>query len=450
MAEAFAEPVVDVEELPPEPLEPFHPPFEGDGWKLLLRQPVKKKLAGQRFWRPVYVRIQDNRGTPTVRVYENEESKTPIHELGMQACYRIHNMGLQTFDQFGKCHTVKIEYIFYRERVGVKADRLAPTIGDIVRVRNFKGFKDLVHRPKTTMILEHAKQSSELLKFGCLDYPDFKSFVRELEDAMFHLQAGRETKSMTYTKDEVTVDIQDEYYADIDKDGHILFHKARVRVFCLAFLTGMPKIEIGMNDKRRKGQEIVGRHDIIPIKTDEWIKLEEPEFHYSVERENFDEVYTVKLRPLDACRFEVMRFRARPKINKELPLQVRVQMSVSGKHIEIRADVMVAGYYSNSRRAAQTPCQDIAIRFPLPMEWVYMFRVEKRFRYGAVKSQTRKPGKIKGLERLTNIAQGLLPPSLIEVSAGVAKYENIFQALVWRIGRLPERNEGKCRTACNS
>jgi len=104
--------------------------------------------------------------------------------------------------------------------------------------------------------------------------------------------------------------------------------------------------------------------------------------------------------------------------------------------------VVVTGYYSSSRRAAQTPCEDIQIRFPLPEPWVYLFRVERRFKYGAVHSATRRPGRIKGFERLTQLAQGILPPSLIEVTAGLAKYEHVFKAIVWRIDQLPERNEG--------
>ena len=43
----------------------------------------------------------------------------------------------------------------------------------------------------------------------------------------------------------------------------------------------------------------------------------------------------------------------------------------------------------------QCPCENIQIRFPLPDAWVYMFRVEKRFRYGAIHSVRRRAEKIK-------------------------------------------------------
>ena len=426
------------------PIEDFLPDVQCDGWKLLVRYPMKKKLStiGNRYWKPVYMRIAYNKGVPCIRLYNDDVTKNPFHELQLQASYQMCNMGLQTFDQFGKCHTVKIQYVFYRERVAVKADRIAPTISDLTRVRDLKGLKDLVHKPKTTMILDHAPQNSELMKIGGLCYDEFKTFIRELENAFFHLKAFRE-KPLTYTKDEISMDMMDEYFVDIDKEGHIMSHKARVRVFCLAFLTGMPKCELGLNDRRRKGKEVVGRHDIIPIKTEEWVRVEEPEFHCCVDAASYDRAKPVKFNPLDACQFELMRFRVRPTLNKELPLQIKANMIVNDKHIEFRSEILIPGFYTNSKKKGQTPCEEISVRFPIPQPWIYMFRVEKRFKYGSIKSATRKPGKIKGLERLTMIAQGMLPPSLIEVSSGSAKYENIFQSVVWRIPRLPERNEGK-------
>ncbi len=435
---------VDDLDVEAHPLPPFHEPFAGDGWRVLLRHPMKKKLStlGNRYWKPVYVRLHYEKASPIVKVYHNDTDAEHFHELHLQPAYNICDMGLQTFDQFGKCHTFKIQYVFYRERVGVKADRITPTLSDLTRVRDLKSLKDLVHRPKTTMILDHAPQASELLKFGSLHYEEFKSFLRELENAFFHMPAFRD-KTLTYTKDEITAEIVDEYYTEINETGHITYHKGQVRVFILAFLTGLVKVELGLNDKRRRGKEIVGRHDIIPIKTDEWIHMEAPEFHVSVQKEEYEKNCIVALNPLDACHFEVMRFRTRPRLNKELPLIISAKLTVIDKHIEIKSDVIIPGYSSNSRRANQTPCEDIVIRFPIPESWIYLFRVEKRFRYGSIKAATRKPGKIKGLERLTMVAQGFLPPSLIEVTSGTAKYENIFQAVAWRIPRLPERNEGK-------
>ena len=149
----------------------------------------------------------------------------------------------------------------------------------------------------------------------------------------------------------------------------------------------------------------------------------------------------------------------RPRANVELPLQLGVQMSVVDRRIEIRADVMIPGYFSTSRRASQVACENIQIRFPIPEALVYMFRVEKRFRYGSVHSSKKKPGRIKGLERLTMFASGgsggnvgggsaatAVPgstPIVLQASSGLAKYEHLHRAVVWRISRLPERNQGQ-------
>ena len=335
-----------------DPIEPYYPPYTGEGWKLLLRMPLKKKLTGNRYWKPVFVRLKKQGDLPVLKIYANDKTHEAFHELRLQAAYSHCDMGLQTFDQFGKCHTVKIQYVFYRETVGVKAERLTPTFNDLIRVRNIKGLKDLVHKPKTTMILDHAPQASELVKLGGLDYDDFKQFLLQLEDAFFHLKVHRE-KPLTYTKDEITMDVIEEYYAAIDKGGHITFHKNRVRIFCLAFLTGMPTCELGLNDRRRQGKEVVGRHDIIPIKTEEWIRIEEPEFHSVVDLNEYEKTKVVKFKPLDGAQFELLRYRTRPRLNKELPLQIRCQMMVDDRRVEIRADVMIPGYFSNSRRAAQ-------------------------------------------------------------------------------------------------
>ena len=431
------------------PFEPYRAPFEKDGWQMMVRQPAKKKLTHNRFWKPVYVRLAEAKADggggsgPVVKVFRDESSNETLQELPLQSGYNLCNMGLQTYDQFGKCHTVKIQYVFYRERVGVKAERVAPTLSDLTRVRDLKGLRDLVHKPKATMILDHTPQASELLKFGSLNYADFCSFVWSLEDVLFRLPARQEKGTTSYNKDEITVDVVDEYAVEVDVDGHIVAHKARVRLFCLCFLSGAPMVEVGINDKRRQGREVVGRQDIIPIKTEQWIRVYEPQFHAAVDADEYERTRVIKLRPMDASQFEMMRFRVHPKVNKELPLQLQVRMSVVERHIEMRAEIIIPGYHSSSRKAAQMPCEDIQIRFPLPEEWIYLLRVEKRFRYGSLKSTTRKPGKIKGLERLSMIAQGILPPSLIEVSTGIAKYEHVYRCVVWRISQLPERNQGK-------
>lgn len=107
--------------------------------------------------------------------------------------------------------------------------------------------------------------------------------------------------------------------------------------------------------------------------------------------------------------------------------------------MELRSDVLVPGYIS--RKYGQIPCEDVAIRFPIPESWIYMFRVEKHFRYGSVKSSHRRMGKIKGIERFLGTVE-TLEPSFIEVTSGAAKYEHHHRSIVWRMPRLPKEGQG--------
>lgn len=76
--------------------------------------------------------------------------------------------------------------------------------------------------------------------------------------------------------------------------GHVEKQIARVRLFFLGFLTGMPDIELGINDMRRQGKEVVGRHDIIPVATEEWIRLENVEFHSCIQQDEYENTHIIK------------------------------------------------------------------------------------------------------------------------------------------------------------
>ena len=241
--------------------------------------------------------------------------------------------------------------------------------------------------------LEHVPQISQLLKLGSQSYSDIKVFAQLVEDCFFKMVIHRD-RALTYKTEEIQCTVQDEYYVEQTKTGLITKQLARVRIFLLAFVNGMPSIEIGVNDITRQGKEIVGRHDIIPVVTEEWIRLEACEFHCAVIKEEFEkESRLIKLHPPDACFVEVMRFRVRPPKNRELPLQVSTNLFVSKTEVKLRCEVLVPGCIS--RKHGQIPCEDISIRIHIPECWIYFFRTEKHLRYGSVKSMSRRPGKIK-------------------------------------------------------
>ncbi|KAH8329918.1 hypothetical protein KR067_007645 [Drosophila pandora] len=436
-----------------QPLEEFprlH--YVGPGWEMQLRQPNKKKITGQRFWKKIFVRLVVQNDVPVVQLLNQAGDKQPFQELPLQPSYSVSEIGAQQYDQFGKIFTMKLQYIFYKERPGVrpgqvtKAERITNKLTKFAQYAiagDYEGVKEFgSDLKKLGLPVEHAPQSSQLFKIGSMNYEDMKQFSVCIEEALFKLPALRE-RALTYKMEEVQVTAVDEITVEQDSEGKILKQIARVRLFFLAFLTGMPTIELGVNDMWRQGKEVVGRHDIIPVATEEWIRLEAVEFHSVVNQQEYERTRTIKFQPPDANYIELLRFRVRPPKNRELPLQLKATWCVTGNKVELRADILVPGF--TSRKLGQIPCEDVSVRFPIPECWIYLFRVEKHFRYGSVKSAHRRTGKIKGIERILG-AVDTLQESLIEVTSGQAKYEHHHRAIVWRCPRLPKEGQGAYTT----
>lgn len=68
----------------------------------------------------------------------------------------------------------------------------------------------------------------------------------------------------------------------------------RFTLFPSGDIAGMPDVELGANDMWRQGKEVVGRHDIIPVITEEWIRLENVEFHACVQQDEYERTRVIK------------------------------------------------------------------------------------------------------------------------------------------------------------
>ncbi|XP_066595180.1 LOW QUALITY PROTEIN: protein stoned-B-like [Prorops nasuta] len=464
-SEATARPEMtrtDTQETPPtplfdddvsQPLEDFpRITYTGDGWEMQLRQPHKKKITGQRFWKKIFLKLVYQGDSPVLQLFNKKDDKDPFQELPLLVCYSVSDIGAQHLDQYGKIFTVKLQYIFYKERPGVrpgqvtKAERITNKLSQFAAYAiqgDYQGVKEFgSDLKKLGLPVEHAPQISELLKLGSQCYEDLKQFSCAIEEALFRIAAQRD-RALNYKMEEVQITVVDELYVEQTAEGIVERQIARVRLFFLGFLTGMPDVELGINDMWRQGKEVVGRHDIIPVVTEEWIRLENVEFHSCVQQDEYEKTRIIKFKPPDACYIELMRFRVRPPKNRELPLQLKAVMCVTGNKVELKADILVPGFAS--RKLGQVPCEDVMVRFPIPECWIYLFRVEKHFRYGSVKSAHRRTGKIKGIERFLG-AVDTLEPQLMEVTSGQAKYEHHHHAIVWRMPRLPKEGQGAYTT----
>ena len=91
---------------------------------------------------------------------------------------------------------------------------------------------------------------------------------------------------------------------------------------------------------------MVGRHDILPVPTEQWIRYEDIEFHNVVDRTAFDEQnHIVKFQPPDACYIEVLRFRTRPPKARELPMQARCIFTIVGNKVEFKTHFMLGTFH---------------------------------------------------------------------------------------------------------
>ncbi|CAO4380618.1 unnamed protein product [Caenorhabditis nigoni] len=425
-----------------QPLTDFLPKFEGDGWDLMVRHPIKKKsFMAERCWKPCYVRLHGL----TLYVYNDKKDAQPIQELLLQATYSLSDTTLQAYDVYGKIHTVKLQFVVYKEKVGIRPGQISRLVDG--------------HITKYGLPLEHSAQCTVLLKFGSLNASHLQSFVTTVEDLLFKCKITRTAKP-TYKQDEVQIHCYDEYSAFVDKEGVLSDQRARVRLFCLAFLTGSPLLEVGLNDRRRQGKEIVRRKDILPMYTERWIRFEALEFNSIINKPEFDKEQVISFSPPDGCFFEIMRFRVRPPRNREKAMTVKAIMKIAGSKVEIRLEAMAAAQIQRTRGSDERrniPCEDIAIRFPIPEAWIYLFREERHWGVGSIHSKKLRPGKVKNLkDRLLGAVQAS-EPNLIECAIGEAKYEHVYRSLVWRIPRLPEKHHAaykshllKCRFELSS
>ncbi|XP_022097913.1 stonin-2-like [Acanthaster planci] len=368
-----------------------------EGWSMMLRCPDKKRVAGSRYWKPVLVKLLEGN---VIQLFDIDHSSEPFRELPLQCSYEFGDRKPQAYDTLGKIHTIKLMYVSYSEK----------------------------RRYNTRAPYEKVMNANPLLKLGSTDYNTFRSFISTINEYLMRLSAFRD-RGISYKQDAIGVVVSDDYRCRILCNGELEKQSISVDVTVLAFLSDMPECSIALNDVQVKGLEVVSRRDIIPNKTNHWIKLENVELHKCTNKNVFVESRMIEFQPLDGCRFCLMKYQTRPRQNTELPLHVKVTVSGEGAYLELRADLYLPGR-PGRRDPSQFTCENVMVRIPIPDTWIKYFRRERRLGYHSVKSTHGKPDHIK---------QGSLNPRLLETSIGSAKYEHAYKSIVWRIEKLPER-----------
>ncbi|NXE97880.1 STON2 protein, partial [Menura novaehollandiae] len=385
-----------------------------DGWPMMLRIPEKKNIMSSRHWGPIYVKLTNS---GCIQLFYEKGLEKPFRELKLEINHEISERKLQNYDENGRIHSVRLDRTTYKEKKK--------------------------YQPKPA--IAHTAEREQIIKLGTTDYEDFLSFITAVQDTLMNLPASStdlSTVGLNYQEEEITVDVRDEFHGILTKgDSVILQHTVLTHIYVLSFLSGLAECRLGLNDILIKGNEIVARQDIMPTTTTKWIKLYSCRFHSCVDEDMFNNSRIILFNPLDACRFELMRFRT-VFAEKTLPFTLRTAASINGAEVEVQSWLMMStGFSSNHDPLTQVPCENVMIRYPVPNEWVKNFRRESVLGEKSLKAKVNK-GATFGSTSLS----GSEP--VMRVTLGTAKYEHAFNSIVWRINRLPDKNSASGHPHC--
>ncbi|XP_047392951.1 stonin-2 isoform X1 [Sciurus carolinensis] len=396
-----------------------HPPGPAlaqprDGWPMMLRIPEKKNIMSSRHWGPIYIKLTDS---GYLQLYYEQGLEKPFREFKLEICHEVSEPRLQNYDENGRIHSLRIDRVSYKEKKK--------------------------YQPKPAVA--HTAEREQVIKLGTTSYDDFLSFIRAVQDRLMDLPVlsmDLSTVGLNYLEEEITVDVRDEFSGIVSKgDNQILQHHVLTRIHILSFLSGLAECRLGLNDVLVKGNEIVSRQDIMPTTTTKWIKLHECRFHGCVDEDVFSSSRVILFNPLDACRFELMRFRT-VFAEKSLPFTLRTAASINGAEVEVQSWLrMSAGFSSNRDPLTQVPCENVMVRYPVPSEWVKNFRRESVLGEKSLKAKMNR-----GASFGSTSVSGSEP--VMRVTLGTAKYEHAFNAIVWRINRLPDKNSASGHPHC--
>ncbi|XP_062324660.1 stonin-2 isoform X1 [Osmerus eperlanus] len=384
-----------------------------EGWTMLLRIPEKKNIMSSRHWGPIYVRLSDE---GVLQLFYERGLDKPFRTVTLNPNHEVSEHRLQSYEETSRVHTLSVDLVQYRER-----RRLQPK-------------SSVAHQP----IRE------QLVKLGTTCYQDYLSFRHAVVEVLRRLPspaAARGSPGLTspvgsgLSEEEIQVEVRDDFYGTVGEgDGRIREQLVITRVHVLAFLSGSPGCSLGLNDVQVKGKEVVSRHDIIPNSTTRWIRLRDWELNDEHADElNFLSSHAVTFTPPSCRRFELLRFRT-AFAEKTLPFTLRTVATIRGAEITLQSWLLMSQGFSSNRDALNLiPCENVAVRYPIPEIWAKNFKRE-----GVMGERSLKARFNKGASFGTASTSGSEP--VMRVTLGTAKYEQAFKAVVWRISRLPDKN----------
>ncbi|XP_031434928.1 stonin-1 [Clupea harengus] len=370
------------------------------GWPLMLRIPEKKNRMSSRQWGPIYLHLLPG---GVLQLYYEKGLEKPFKEFQLQPQCRLSGPKLESYGEPRKIHTVKIEHVTHTER-----KRYHP-------------------KPDVT----HEAEVEQLLKFGTTDNSDMEDLMVALEEELLRLPPPQQPRKH-YEEQEMSLQIADDVWVKLDKDGATLERAAVTRIHCLAFLNAPGECFMALNDEklllRDSSYGSEGEDSV-------WMEIADCHFHSCVKEDEFHNSRLVKFSPPDACRVELMRYKTRSFGCSDLPFSMKALVTVQGAYVELQAFLNMSSSFPSVGVAAecQPLCENVMIRVPVPGDWIKVSRTVSLLRQRSLKSR---------MNRNTCLGSVNMPEShpVMQVSVGTVKYENVYGAIVWRIDRLPAKN----------
>lgn len=170
--------------------------------------------------------------------------------------------------------------------------------------------------------------------------------------------------NILYKKNELFLDVIESYDAVLNADGSVVRQQISGRIECNAYLSGMPVLQLGLNDETKKRAALGGSDADAQLTARrkagaKYVELEGVKFHQAVQLDEFEENRNIKFIPPDG-KFELMSYRVksakatRPLFLVDADVDVRARSRV----------IVTAKLKSQYRRRLVATTVDVAIPVP--------------------------------------------------------------------------------------
>lgn len=379
------------------------------GWSFMLRIPEKKNMMSSRQWGPIFLKVLPG---GILQMYYEKGLERPFRELQLDPHCRLSEPKVESFSVAGKIHTVKIEHVSYTEK------------------RKYHSKAEVVHEADV----------EQMLKLGTTEYHDFLDFLTTVEEELVTLPAVAKPRR-SYEEQEMTVEVVDHFWGQVTKEEGKLVESAVItQISCLCFVNGNAECFLTLNDlELQKLDESYFEKDT----ERRGINILDYHFHKCVKVQEFEQARIIKFAPLDACRFELMRFKTLYD-GSDLPFSVKSVVVVQGAYVELQAFINMAPLAQRPSLASPLrSCDNVTIHFPVPSQWIKALWTMNLQRQKSLKAKMNRRACLGSLHELES-------EPVIQVTVGSAKYESAFRAVVWKIDRLPDKNSSPDHPHCLS